>query len=65
MYGTGVASEQLRLITREYNVKYNLLFQLMQSSKLQSSRRAPSLRQLILRLNFNGFSERGAMQQMS
>jgi hypothetical protein len=65
MYGTGVASEQLRLITQEYNVKYNLLFQLMQSSKLQSSRRAPSLRQLILRLNFNGFSEREAMQQMS
>jgi len=47
-----------------FRMKHNLVFQLLQSSTLQSGPRAAALRQLVLRLNFNEFCEKEAMQQV-
>lgn len=51
-------------VAHDFRVKHNLLFQLMQSGKLQSQQRAPGLRQLVLRLNFNEFCEREMLQHL-
>ncbi len=45
-------------IASEWKLRVNMLYTLLQSNKLQGSQRAPSLRQFLLRLNFNGFQER-------
>ena len=58
------AEAALSGIARDFRRHYSVLYQLMQSSRLQSSRRAPALRQLILRLNFNHFSERLTVSHM-
>ena len=50
------AALALRQISREFRIKHGLLFQLLQSNKLQSHHRAPALRQLILRLDWNGWN---------
>lgn len=47
-----------------FRLKHNLVFQLLQSSKLQSGPRASTLRQLVLRLNFNEFCGREALQEV-
>lgn len=52
------AAEALRGISREFHLKQRVLYQIMQSSKLGS--RAPALRQLVTRLNYNGFADRHA-----
>jgi hypothetical protein len=57
------AGTRLTAIGREFSAKHNLLFQLMQSSNLQSNR-APALRQLILRLNFNSYCEQDSLQEI-
>ena len=51
-------SPQLVGIASEWKLRINMLYSLLQSNKLQGSQRAPSLRQFLLRLNFNGFQER-------
>eukprot|EP00887_Chlorella_sp_A99_P007191 scaffold2.g7191.t1 len=42
----------LRQLSRDFGVKLELLFKLLQSNKLQSGQRAPALRQLVARLDF-------------
>ena len=54
------AAEALRGITREFSLKQRILYQIMQSSKLGS--RAPALRQLVTRLNYNEFADRQALR---
>lgn len=56
--GAQAAGEALRSISREFHLKLRVLYPIMQSSKLGS--RAPALRQLVSRLNFNGFADRQA-----
>ena len=58
------AALALRQIAREFRIKHSLLFQLLQSNKLQSHHRAPALRQLILRLDWNGWNARAALDQV-
>ena len=41
-----------------------MLYTLLQSNKLQSSQRAPYLRQFLLRINFNGYVEHEAVRQL-
>ncbi|EFN52335.1 hypothetical protein CHLNCDRAFT_58938 [Chlorella variabilis] len=52
------AAAALQGIRRTFRLKHRVLYQIMQSGKLSS--RTPALRQLITRLNFNGFAERQA-----
>ena len=52
------AGEALRGIARGFHLKQRVLYQMLQSSRLGS--RAPALRQLVSRLNFNGFADRQA-----
>ena len=52
------AAKALRAIGRAFQLKQRVLYQIMQSGKMGS--RAPALRQLITRLNFNNFAERQA-----
>lgn len=58
--GMEAAAEALRGITREFSLKQRILYQIMQSSKLGS--RAPALRQLVTRLNFNEFADKQALR---
>ncbi|PRW61252.1 gamma-tubulin complex component 4-like protein [Chlorella sorokiniana] len=58
--GVEAAAEALRGITREFSLKQRILYQIMQSSKLGS--RAPALRQLVTRLNYNEFADRQALR---
>jgi gamma-tubulin complex component 4 len=51
-------------IAREFKLKHNVLYQLMQSSKLQSGERAPALRQFILRMNYNEYVEKEALEHV-
>ena len=51
-------------LAAEFRRRANLLYTLLQSNKLQSSQRAPYLRQFLLRLNFNGFVENEAVKQL-
>lgn len=51
-------------VAREFKLKHTLLYQLMQSSKLQSGERAPALRQLILRMNYNEYVEKEALEHV-
>eukprot|EP00884_Botryococcus_braunii_P020473 jgi/Botrbrau1/7109/Bobra.0165s0127.1 len=46
----------------DFRKRAGLLYTLLQSNRLQSSPRAPYLRQLLLRLNFNFYVEREARQ---
>ena len=57
-------SPQLASIASEWKLRINMLYTLLQSNKLQGSQRAPSLRQFLLRLNFNGFQERETARHM-
>lgn len=52
------AAEALRVTAREFHLKQRVLYQIMQSSRLGS--RAPALRQLVSRLNYNGVLDRQA-----
>ena len=56
--GVEAASTALRGISRELRLKQRIMYTIMQSSKLGS--RAPALRQLVTRLNYNGFADRQA-----
>ena len=58
--GVEAAAEALRGISREFHLKQRILYQIMQSSKLGS--RAPALRQLVSRLNYNHFAARQALR---
>lgn len=44
--------------------KYNVLYQLLQSNRLQSGRRGEAIRRLLLKLNYNGFLDANATKQM-
>lgn len=50
-------------INWKFSMKLNVVMQLLQSSKLQSGPNATSLRQLVLRLNFNGFCQQEAVKR--
>lgn len=58
--GVEAAAAALRGINREFGLKQRVLYQIMQSSKLGS--RAPALRQLVTRLNFNEFADKQALR---
>jgi gamma-tubulin complex component 4 len=60
----GAAAPAAAALALEFRAKHNLLYQLLQSSTLQSHQRAPSLRQLVLRLNFNEFCGREAVRHL-
>lgn len=49
-------------LTEQFDRSSSQLFMILHGSKLSGSSRAPSLRQLLLRLNFNGFVARTARQ---
>lgn len=49
------ALAQLKEVGRTYRLRLGTLLTFLQSNKLQSANRAPAVRQLILRLNFNDF----------
>ena len=51
-------------LAADFRRRANLLYTLLQSNKLQSSQRAPYLRQFLLRINFNGFVENEAVKQL-
>ena len=57
--GVEGADDALRRISRDLRLKQKVFYQILQSSKLGS--RAPRVRQLITRLNFNGFAEAQAL----
>ncbi|PKA60719.1 Gamma-tubulin complex component 4 like [Apostasia shenzhenica] len=48
---------ELEQIVEEFNKKSNSLYTILRSSRLAGSQRAPFLRQLLMRLNFNSFFE--------
>jgi gamma-tubulin complex component 4 len=56
--------QKANTIAREFKLKHTVLYQLMQSSKLQSGERAPALRQLILRMNYNEYVEKEALEHV-
>ena len=47
-----------------FRLKHNLVFQLLQSNRVQEYPRGTTLRQLILRLNYNGWCERDGLKQI-
>lgn len=51
-------------LAAEFRRRANMLYTLLQSNKLQSSQRAPYLRQFLLRINFNGYVENEAVRQL-
>lgn len=57
-------AEKVAGLAADFRRRAVLLFTLLQSNKLQSSQRAPHLRQLLLRLNFNGFIGREALNDV-
>lgn len=44
--------------------KYNVLYQLLQSNRLQSGQRGEAIRRLMLKLNYNGFLDTNAAKQL-
>lgn len=44
--------------------KYNVLYQLLQSGRLQSGQRGEAIRRLLLKLNYNGFLDTNAAKQL-
>ena len=59
--GEAEALAQLKEIGTTFRLRFSLLLTLLQSNKLQSANRAPAVRQLLLRLNYNGFNSRQAV----
>lgn len=53
------AAETLRAISKQAKLKQRLFFTLVSSGRIL---RAPGLRQLVARLNFNGHAERQASE---
>lgn len=51
-------------ISEVFLSKYNVWFQLLQSSPLQAGRRGEALRRLLLKMNYNGFMDRNAARQV-
>ena len=51
-------------LAAEFRRRANMLYTLLQSNKLQSSQRAPYLRQFLLRINYNGYVENEAVRQL-
>ncbi len=51
-------------LAAEFKRRANMLYTLLQSNKLQSSQRAPYLRQFLLRINYNGYVENEAVRQL-
>lgn len=56
--GVEAAAAGLKAISKDFQLKQRTLYHILQSSRLGS--RAPALRQLIMRLNFNGFADKQA-----
>lgn len=54
--------DKCAVLAVDFRKRAGLLYTLLQSNRLQSSPRAPYLRQLLLRLNFNSFVETQARQ---
>ena len=44
--------------------KYNVLYQLLQSGRLQSGQRGEAIRRLLMKLNYNGFLDTNAARQL-
>ena len=57
-----LAERQAAALAADFSLRGSMLYTLLQSSMLQAGHRAPALRQLLLRLNFNGFVEKAAMK---
>ncbi len=55
------AQPLLRDVGNTFRVRMTMLSTLLQSNKLQSANRAPALRQLLLRLNYNNFNSAGVL----
>ncbi len=51
----------LREVANTFRLRMTMLSTLLQSNKLQSANRAPAVRQLLLRLNYNGFNAQGTL----
>lgn len=47
----------------DFRRRLNMIYTALRSDTLQHSQRAPHLRQLLLRLNFNGFIEAQALKE--
>ncbi|KAK9803977.1 hypothetical protein WJX72_009639 [[Myrmecia] bisecta] len=56
--------EKVDSLSKDFRRRANMLYTLLQSNKLQSSQRAPYLRQFLLRLNYNGYVEQEAVRQL-
>ena len=51
-------------ISEVFLSKYNVWYQLLQSTPLQAGRRGEALRRLLLKMNYNGFMDRNAARQV-
>jgi gamma-tubulin complex component 4 len=56
-----IATTQVEDLAASFRLKHNVVFQLLQSNKLQAGPRAAGLRQLVMRLNFNHFCEQDVL----
>jgi gamma-tubulin complex component 4 len=56
-----IATTQAEELAASFRLKHNVVFQLLQSNKLQAGPRAAGLRQLVMRLNFNHFCEQDVL----
>ena len=62
--GYGHDGHNLEGINELFLSKYNVWYQLLQSSQLQSGTRGESIRRLLLRMNFSGFMDSNAAKQV-
>ena len=62
--GYGHDGHSLEGINELFLSKYNVWYQLLQSSQLQSGTRGESIRRLLLRMNFSGFMDSNAAKQV-
>jgi gamma-tubulin complex component 4 len=56
-----IATAQAEELAASFRLKHNVVFQLLQSNKLQAGPRAAVIRQLVMRLNFNHFCEQDVL----
>lgn len=63
-FGSASQLSDIDSISEVFLSKYNVWYQLLQSTPLQAGRRGEALRRLLLKMNFNGFMDRNAARQV-
>lgn len=60
-----IATSKSEELAAAFRLKHNVVFQLLQSDRLQAGPRAAGLRQLVMRLNFNHFCEQDILSDIT